>query len=87
MKHSMSSGSFSKINVFESSWLKQSRVKNSRKFLIERKQINLQSNSREASKSREKSKTDSKSRLSKHHVTKLSNSHLLKQTKSTTNLK
>jgi hypothetical protein len=49
LKHSMSSGSFNKMKAFEKPLLKQSRSKYGRKFMIERKQINLHSNSRESS--------------------------------------
>lgn len=83
----MSSGSFNKIKTFESSCLKQPKTKNSRKFIIERKQINLQSNSREPSKTREKSRPLSKHRIHQPNISKLNNSQILQITKSAANLK
>ena len=52
LKHSLSSGSFNKMKAIEKPCLKQSRSKYGLQFMIERKQINLHSNSREVSKSR-----------------------------------
>lgn len=60
LKYSMSSGSFDKMKAFEKPLLKQIKPKTHRKFMVERKQINLQSNSRDNSAKRQPSLTKTK---------------------------
>lgn len=89
LKHSASSGSFSKIKAFEKSILKQNREKYGRKYMIERKKINLQSKERDSSQSTlnlEQKLRDSKSRHKRTSTKKLNNSHLMKTSRSTRNL-
>jgi hypothetical protein len=49
MKYSMSSGSLNKMKTYENPLFKENKIKRHRKFMVERKQINLQSKSRDNS--------------------------------------
>lgn len=60
LKYSMSSGSFDKMKAFEKPLLKQLKPKTHRRFMVERKQINLQSSSRDNSAKRLPSLTKTK---------------------------
>jgi len=60
LKHSMSSGSFNKILAYDKPLLKTNRSKYHNKFMVERKQINLQSNPRKSSKPKQNSISQNK---------------------------
>jgi len=63
--HSMTSGSFNKMKAFEKPLLKQNRNKYNHKFLVERKQINLQSSKKEKSNTQREKLIKSRIKLRK----------------------
>lgn len=88
LKHSASSGSFNKLKAFEKPCLKQSRHKYGKKFMVERKQINLQSDSRENSKKRlDRLIKTSRAALNLVTTTKTNKTHLYSKNITSRNLK
>ena len=87
LKHSSSSGSFNKLKGFEKPLLKNTRAKQPRQFMVERKQINLQNSGGEDSRSRADPLRKSKTKLTKLPLQKVNNTQLVRPGLSSRTLK